>query len=909
MGFMKRFLLAFTLIISNQLIAQSLQVSNDTTICSSTPVSLNANITGSINLGNLQSLALTDDSYSNVVPLGFSFDFYGNTYTDCIISSNNYVTFDLANAGGFSGWAIGGAIPGNGANNAVMAPWQDINPGIGGAVEYGSFGTAPNRVFVVRWYQIPMFSCTSDLFCSALYLYEGTNVIETYIENKPLCAGWNGGAAIHGLQNATGTIAHVVTDPILAAPRNFPLQWTCTNDAWEFVPDPANPNNYTMNQIPFGQILSNNSIVWVDQNGNQIGNGTSVSVSPSVTTTYTATAVECLSGSSISGDVTVFVSDLTLNPTSSDVLCNGDGNGSITITPTGTAAPWDFDWQDINGNTLQTDMNANGPVTLNGLDGGTYDAVVTDNMGCVLTETVVINEPTPITTNLIGANLNCYMSNDGSIAASANGGTSPSGNYSYSWNGPNGYTSNNPNITNLAPGTYTVTISDNNGCTANDSYIVLQPTELTATLDNYVDVTCFGFTDGAINATVTGGTPNYILSWAGPNNFNSSLEDLTNLAQGPYTLSVLDANNCPATLSVNLGEAGVLVNTFVTSNYNNYNVSCRGYDDGIIEVTTTGGTGPYTYNWSGPSTYSSNDEDIINLAAGTYNLSVTDAQNCTSNETVTLDEPTPLVLILENHSNISCHYENDGFIETSCWGSVSIDSTYKYHWYGPGFFYSNQADIYNLSEGGLYTLVVTDENDCLDTVSYDINKPEELRAIIYNLNDTITDNYPFVNFYDHSLGNPVAWTWSISDGTPSTYAQDHMNHHFLAKGDYQVELKVENSSGCLDSIQKTIRVIEEHTLYIPNAFTPDLDGRNDIFRVQHHALREDTYSIAIYDRYGSLVHTSNNPNGEWDGTNDFTGNKLMTGVYTYYISYQDWDGWKYDHTNCENCTGTVTLIR
>ena len=100
-------------------------------------------------------------------------------------------------------------------------------------------------------------------------------------------------------------------------------------------------------------------------------------------------------------------------------------------------------------------------------------------------------------------------------------------------------------------------------------------------------------------------------------------------------------------------------------------MSCIGYSDGIIEVTTTGGTGPYAYNWSGPSGYSSSNEDIIDLVAGTYNLSVTDAQNCTSNETVTLDEPAPLVLILENHSDISCHYENDGFIETSCWGSVS----------------------------------------------------------------------------------------------------------------------------------------------------------------------------------------------------------------------------------------------
>ena len=110
-----------------------------------------------------------------------------------------------------------------------------------------------------------------------------------------------------------------------------------------------------------------------------------------------------MSGSSVSGSATVFVSDLTLTNIVNDVLCNDDGNGSITITPIGTAPPWDFEWQDNNGNSLQTNLNSNGPVTLNNLDGGTYNAVVTDDMGCILSETIVVNEPTPITTNLIGA--------------------------------------------------------------------------------------------------------------------------------------------------------------------------------------------------------------------------------------------------------------------------------------------------------------------------------------------------------------------------------------------------------------------------------------------------------------------------------------------------------------------------
>ena len=105
----------------------------------------------------------------------------------------------------------------------------------------------------------------------------------------------------------------------------------------------------------------------------------------------------------------------------------------------------------------------------------------------------------------------------------------------------------------------------------------------------------------------------------------------------------------------------------------------------------------------------------------------------------------------------------------------------------------------------------------------------------------------------------------------------------------------------MDSTQKTIRVIEEHTLYVPNVFTPDLDGRNDVFRVQHHALREETYHIVIFDRLGSLVHSSYDPDDEWDGTNDFTGNKLGTGVsLTTSATKTRW--LKYDHTNCQNCT-------
>ena len=112
-----------------------------------------------------------------------------------------------------------------------------------------------------------------------------------------------------------------------------------------------------------------------------------------------------------------------------------------------------------------------------------------------------------------------------------------------------------------------------------------------------------------------------------------------------------------------------------------------------------------------------------------------------------------------------------------------------------------------------------------------------------------------------------------------------------------------------DTTYGAIKLKDEHTLFVPNAFTPDLDGHNDVFLIRHKAIKEGTFKMDIYDRLGSVIHSTNDPNSVWDGTNDFTGNEIMQGVYTYRITYQDFENWIYDHTNCENCQGTITLIR
>ncbi len=382
------FLAAF-LLISHNLFAQLNIVQHDTSYCQPQPLTFNATLDDSI---LSTGLIIVDDTYSQVIDIGFNFTFYGNTYNQCILSTNNYICFNTSLAGQYSQWPITVAIPTTAAGtpkNSVFGPWHDTDPSVGtmGTMSYKTLGTAPNRKFIYSLCEVPMYSCNTMLYSGQIILFEGSNRIETHIANKPLCTAWNTGQAIHGLHNIDGTVADVVPG------RNYPTQWTATNDGYEFVPN--GNGGYTINPIPYNPYLiySGGSVGWYENNV-LIGSGLTLNVpNPTIGThKYYAKLVGCY-GSSAMDSVTVIIGSTNASFTQHNLECPEDITGFAAVSFTGNQS-YNLLWTDANGNTLQNNNGVVGTDTLFNVSTGTYKLQITDNVGCVTNQTYNITSET-----------------------------------------------------------------------------------------------------------------------------------------------------------------------------------------------------------------------------------------------------------------------------------------------------------------------------------------------------------------------------------------------------------------------------------------------------------------------------------------------------------------------------------
>ena len=181
----------------------------------------------------------------------------------------------------------------------------------------------------------------------------------------------------------------------------------------------------------------------------------------------------------------------------------------------------------------------------------------------------------------------------------------------------------------------------------------------------------------------------------------------------------------------------------------------------------------------------------------------------------------------------------------------------------------------------------------------------------FNSKDTINILYPSISLIDNSIGNIVSWIWNFGDNSQNQFVTDPYHTYKDSIGIYQINLIVSDDLGCSDTMSKQIWITDEYWMYIPNAFTPDYDGYNDVFCIEYNGVRTETFKFNIYDRFSNLVYSTNqiedlecllNSNG-WNGTHFKTGEDLPMGTYIYEIYFQDFEGWKHSDQ------GTLHIIR
>jgi gliding motility-associated-like protein len=454
--------------------------------------------------------------------------------------------------------------------------------------------------------------------------------------------------------------------------------------------------------------------------------------------------------------------DVTLAGVTS-VSCNGGNDGAIDVNVSGGVSPYTYAWS--NGATTQD---------LSGLTAGTYVLTATDAVGCTYVDSATVTEPTLLVASINGqTDVACNGGNTGAIDLGVTGGTAT---YTYAWS--NGATTED--ISGLAVGTYTVTVTDANGCSATASATITESPSLVIDLDQIIDVSCNGLTNGTIFLNISGGTPSYIFSWTGPGTYVATTQNISGLGAGTYNVTVTDAAGCTANGTFTVNEPATLTASAAPDNV----VSCYGGNDGSITLTVSGGTTAYAFIWSNGAT----TQNISGLTAGTYDVTVTDANNCTATASATVTEQPQLVVSLNGSNDVSCNGGNDGDIDIAVSGGVS---PYTYTW-------SNGATTEDLTglSAGTYDVTVTDANNCTATGSFTIGEPTLLVATIDGQNN-VACNGGNTGAIDLGVtGGTAAYSFAWSNGATTEDISG------LTIGTYTVT--VTDANGCTAIASATI---------------------------------------------------------------------------------------------------------
>jgi gliding motility-associated-like protein len=543
--------------------------------------------------------------------------------------------------------------------------------------------------------------------------------------------------------------------------------------------------------------------------------------------------------------------------------CNGYQNGSAEVLATGGTAPYSYSWNTIpvqNGNTA-IDLIA-----------GNDTCTVTDFNGCLTQIIVNITEPTALTLALAGVEPSCFGLSNGSISSLVGGGTAP---YNYNWStGPLSV-----NLYDLQSSWYSLTVTDDFGCSITDSIFLNEPTQITGTISG-VSVICPGSLL-TIGVTATGGTGNYQYDWTPSGQITDSIS-VSPISNQFYTCTISDNNGCSLLLSssviINIIDPIDLVATI------NDPIIC--FNDSIsLTANYLGSDASVIMSWMHCPSCATNVAIYENpLISTDYVLSATNSCGQTIYDTVSVIVNSLPVIALNPSMGSICPGESVSFINNG-----TNSPSWNYVWnFGDGFMSTamNPNHIYSNSGAYLVSLTVTDDNGCTNSLNngsfVTVNPQASAIFTSSSLSETTLDpTFAFTNF---SI-NATEYIWDFGDGQMSLVTSPI--YTYADNGNFVVSLTANNIFNCPDSTFLILEVKPSYDIYLPNAFTPDGDDFNGIFYAKGYGISDKDYTLHIFNRWGDLIFESHDMNQGWDGTMKKDGTKAQDDVYTWVVYFRD----------------------
>jgi len=565
--------------------------------------------------------------------------------------------------------------------------------------------------------------------------------------------------------------------------------------------------------------------------------------------------------------------------------CVGKADGRIVITPTGGTAPYKITWE----NSTQTGTS------LINIGKGTYRFNLVDANNCpTFSQNIVLIDAPEILITMSGlTEVSCYTgTQDGKATATASYSDGKVGTFNFDWSsGESQAASTSSTAVKLRSNLNTLTVTDNNLCTKNESVNIPLPPVIVANA-TVKPVTCFGLGDGAIDLAPSGGRGTFSFVW----NTGSTSSSINNMKNGDYTVTITDGNKCTIQEKVTITEPAQLLITLDAAKTKN--VSCPGLSDGVLVFKLTNETGinplgATPYQWSTDAGVASSSNSKDKLPAGTYRITVTDSKGCQDQTQHIFTTPDPIIAFFNPVNPPLCHGTTTTLSVKSVSGGNGVklsDYVFSVNNSGISFPVNQNIQIF----AGRTIIQVEDYLGCAYTETIDVSSPLPLlvefnpSSINIPLGDTSTQLKPAIQ-----TSNPIrTYKWTPSAGLSSASIANPTIRNLY--GDQKFNLEVTDINGCKSNGNIQVLVDRNYSVFIPNVFSPNGDGINDELRIHSCLGVQEITNFRIFDRWGNLIKALNTVPIDceggtilWDGSYTTRAANVGSYVYTFEVLFLD----------------------